>query len=245
MAAVVQTGADNNNAQADPSFATASDVTSGNDLIICWSAISQVDEGQPSAGDIALSGTATFGTVEVSSVLQVSDGGIFIYAALYRVPITGSGTCTVDLDFTNGIQKTFLSVTEVSGLSSAAAEDTASSSNVNSDTAPDGGTVTTAGAGIIFGCLCVHENGAAPAVTEGTDFTEAGENAITAAGPDFTGHSQYRIVGTGTTDLVEWTTAAANDGHVAVAAAFADAGGGGGLSIPVAMHHYNQFRQAG
>lgn len=228
MAIIVEQEAADQAQNTDASVATTSNVTSGNDLIVGVQILNTVDPGTLDATDIALSGTATFGTAEVVTAATVYEGSnYYLGAVIVRYPITGSGTCTATAQAEGGGNwKESVHVIEVSDLDSGAAEDSNSATSSTGVQNFGSGNATSAGAALFVGLSAAGDTGS-PDFTAGTDWTGQNEERVDGPGTyDPSGFYQTRIVTTGTTDESLPTLAAAPGSNVALVAVFAEASSG-------------------
>jgi hypothetical protein len=174
------------------------------------------------AGDLVkASGTATIDT----PVLHAEGtNGSNLYAAAWTVLVTGSGSLTLSVE--NYPADTVLSMFahEFTGnWDGSRAEDTDAIYN-NAGVAPKSGSVTSAGAALIIGVMRV--DGGTPITPDGA-FTEVAA-ATTSV------HAIYRIVGSGTSDFVEWTSPSGFSWSIA-SVVLKEAAGGGSSSARLAL----------
>lgn len=205
------------------SATTDSNVTSGNDLLIFASGQGNTDPGTPVAGDLAMSGTATYGTTEVAVATSHDGGEVFQAGAIYRVPVTGTGTCTATNNmFASGFRKDAICIVEVSDLSSSAAEATNSATDAAGTSTPSSGNATSAGAAIFIGGQ--HASGEGPpAYTVSANFTQQANETEATSGPDMASYTQTQIVTSGTTDASDATLDGTYLANLDVVAVFAEA----------------------
>lgn len=205
------------------SIATGSNVTAGNLLIIYGMKYSPSDADVFVVGDLTkTAGTATLGTITLD-VDDFSDNGTDgVMAAVYSVPITGSGSLTLQITSDSG---SYLAIAyeEVSGADTSGTRLEATNEATGNSGSPDSGNCTSAGGAIFCGCAATYAI-ASHTWTQDGAFTQIYEQEtidhVTAA-------AASRIVTTGTTDSASWTISTGYN-WTAVCAVYKEATGGGG-----------------
>lgn len=205
-----------------------SNVTSGNLLVIYAMKYAPSATDNFVVGDLAkTAGTSTIGTITMDIETDYAPGwGGF--AAVYSVPVTGTGTITLTLSSISG-SWFFVAVQEVSGADTSASRVAGTNSDGTDNTSPyDSGTVALTGGGIFAGCIATLSNGNIT-FTQDAAFTLAAEQEN---GVDhMTGAAAYRIVTGSTTDSATWTTTV-NDPAAIVLAVYKE-GAASALTISV------------
>ena len=195
---------------------TPIDVTNGNSLIICCASYSH----DPAVADLSKSaGSCSIGTIVRDKLVSGS-----VSVAIFRVPITGSGSCTIQ--FNPGTAYKGMSIAEFSGLDAnpvGVTNSTTSGSGTNHTT---GSMANTSGSLIVY---CDSELSSSDLLRTYSDNLLAGSNS---GGSEFTFGSQYKITsGTPNTltsvwnESVNWWTCAVEY------KAAAGGGGIGGLAV--------------
>lgn len=206
------------------SLATSGNVTAGNLLVI------YVAKYSPNAGDVfqigdisKIAGTATLGTftLDVEHNLDVLGGGVF--AAVYSVPITGSGSCTIQIAAADAGSYLLLALQELSGADTTGSRVAGTNENTGNSVAIDSGNVASGTGGIFCGCSVTG-------ATTGHTFTPDG--AFTTVYElesidHVTGSAIYRIVSSNTTDSASWSISVAYP-WVGVLAVYKESG----ISLP-------------
>lgn len=172
------------------------DVTAGN-LVVILAGGYQV--GGITVGDVTKTGgTATIGTVTLDRDYTNGD----FDSAVLSVPVTGTGTLTITYNSGNTTQGVCLSAVEYTGadVSGTRLEDSDQGSGASG--APATANMTSAGAAVFVGMVTTDTPGTVTH-TPGGDYTQIAEYEAGATG--FTYNSCDRIVGSGTTDAVDWS----------------------------------------
>lgn len=223
----VQSGGVNADSTTSVSRAFASNVTSGNLVVVL------VDRYSPSADPFTAAdctksaGTATIGSVSMHGEIEIAyDGGSdTVAAAIFSAIVTGTGSLTMQVAGSPGGSYFNFATGEFSsdvGWDASREESLNESSSTGTGTSAASGNITTAGHGLMLGVLGVAKLGN-DAITEDAAFTSIFEE------PDGANHMVgsliRRIVTSGTTDDIGWTWTGGTDGHVCIAAALREVGG--------------------
>lgn len=204
------------------SIATGSNVTAGNLLVVYGMKYSPSDTDILVIGDLTkTAGTATLGTITLDVDHFYDHGTDGVMAAVYSVPITGSGSLTLQITSDSG---SYLAIAyeEVSGADTSGTRLEATNEATGNSVSPDSGNCTAAGGAIFCGCAATYAI-AGHTWTQDGAFTQIYEQEtidhVTAA-------AASRIVTTGTTDSASWTISTGYN-WVAVCAVYKEASGGG------------------
>jgi hypothetical protein len=178
------------------------------------------------ASDLAKSaGTATIGTPTLDAQVQISNN---LWCAVWSVIVTGAGSLTLTASNFPASSNLTMYVDEFAGTWDATRVEDANSLGSNAGVAPLGPNMTSAGAALFFGGIRIDALGLTP---QGA-FTEVATVLDES-------HAIYRIVGTGTTDAIEWT--APSGASWAIAGAVYKEGAAGGAAVKT-MHLHRQMR---
>lgn len=187
----------------------------------------------PSAGDVAYdAGSATIGTPTLDKflVLDTGDAPYFLGIGFWSVLVTGTGSLSVRLTPTGGSAAcaNHLSIWDGNWDSTRVEHaPTIASSATNDQTTHSSGSATSAGAALFLGGLALLQT-ANKAITQDGSFTllTEYENGTTTA----CGGASYRIVGSGTTDTSDYTSAAGTSyGWASGLVVYKEVGGGGSV----------------
>lgn len=196
------------------SLAYTANVANGNLLTVEAARFSPVNDAFV-AGDLTKSaGTATIGTIALDAQTESSDGVYFVQTGIFSAPCTGSGSLTWTLSGDAGCYF-WINISEWSGTNSTKE---ASTTGTGTSTTPSSGNATSAGGGLFLGCLACNTS-LATVITPDAAFTELNEEEDGTL--HVVGASEYRIVGSGTTDAADWTLDASQTWG-AVVAVYAD-----------------------
>lgn len=212
------------------SKAYAGNVTSGNLLIIVGVKYSPSNDTF-AAGDCTKSaGTATVGTITLDKVNNYNySGSEYVTVGIWSVPVTGTGSCTMQVG--GGVAGSYwiIGIEEVSGADTGASRVEGTNSNQNTSGAPDTGTVASAGGALFVGGLGTVTSGATTHTADGA-FTLIYEQEDGSA--HMTGSVIDMIVTTGTTDSASWT-APSGPQWAAALAVYKEASGAAATSLPL------------
>jgi len=222
-----QEGGTNGNSVTSLSRAFSSDITSGNIVIILGAKVTPTSEQWDANDCTKTGGTATIGTIvalasyELSTPLTGGFGSVAVWAA----PVTGSGSCTMQIG--NAPAGTFMLIGmgEYSTAGTWAMLPLLEGWRVNGsaaagDPTATAGPATSVDSAVFFGALQVQST-TGGSITEDAAFTVIYENE---SATDDNGSFIRRIVSSGTTDTAEWSMAAADQGWVAALALVKDQG---------------------
>jgi len=220
MATVVQAEALVKSTATSATKAFTANVTAGNLVVIaCYAFKSTTDAFV--AGDITKSaGTATIGTVQLDKT-QVGVAATVISAAIWSVPVTASGSLTLQVGGFPGTQDWGFVIFELSGVDTSSGRAVSTNGgDGNSNGNVTSGNVTTTGGGFLVGAMA-DDSGGAVTITEDGAWTNRGEEENGAL--FCIGAVASRTVTTGTTDDASWTLGAGWGPWVAAAVAYKDA----------------------
>ena len=206
----------------DPfSLAITSDLTAGNVLVVSFFSIGDSAGITPVLGDVTKSaGTATLANWVLSdySIDTVPWGAV---VAIYSAEVTGSGTCTIDIDqhFTT-YNYGGLALMEFSGVDTTTGRRDNGADNSGTSTTPATAGWNTSGSTVIIGVLS-RAGAANEAITESGDYIlvfEEEDTSIHGAGSII-----YRITsGSLTGETTDWTMAASQTWEVAASSLSAE-----------------------
>jgi hypothetical protein len=144
------------------------------------------------AGDLTkTAGTATIGTPTLDAQVQIGNN---LWAAQWSVLVTGTGSLTLQVANFPADTNMVMYVDEFTGNWDSTRVEDFDSLGSNAGTLPVGPNMTSVGAALFFGGCRIDALG----------LTAEGNFTSVAAVAQET-HAIYRIVGTGTTDALEWT----------------------------------------
>lgn len=181
------------------------------------------------AGDLTkTAGTSTIGTpILAGQVGGFAGGTVYLRAAVWWVPVTGSGTLTLSVA-ANGSSYGGISTEEFSTdqtWDDTPEDDSGALNAADSQTSASSGNATSAGAAVFLGALCWNTGaGASLALSNAPPWVAAGTESDASA--HVPGAAGYRIVSSGTTDAAAWTgsmTADSFAGSAAFVAVFREA----------------------
>lgn len=236
------------NAASSAASTFSADVTAGNTLIVTAMKHESADSTPFALAHLSkTAGTATLGTIALD-VQKVGTGVAGLgskraNAAIYRIPVTGSGSLTLTIT-ASANSYILLEPVEYSGLAASPLEGT--STNENEGASGPGsavspitsGNVTTAGAGLMVGVTSSECNVNTTFGTLNNSFSQVYKNETTT---DNNGAVADRIVGSGTTSGLSWDQSASN-AWVAVAASYAAASGSS--AVAPAVYYQNMLGSA-
>lgn len=211
-------------AASSDTYAFGSNVTSGNTVIIAGGQTEAASDAWV-AGDCTKSaGTATIGTPVLLASNNVNfQASIYARTALWLVPITGSGSLTMQISNGSSPFWTLIAGHEFTETDSTA-EDSAAAGTATDNTNADTGNATSAG-NALFAAVVLTTDETDPTVTPDGSYTEAHEES-SGGGPVL--NFMYRLVTTGTTDSGSWTIGNNKGWSCSLAVIAEDAAGGGG-----------------
>src|SRR3989304_8830692 len=208
--------------------AFASNVTAGNTIIVC------VVNGVGGGAAIVTSVTDTLSNTYVQAGVGNTHGN-FREEIWYALNISG-GSCTVTVNMNKSTDLSF-TISEFSGIATSSAVDVTGGATGTSTQATVNLTTTNSD-DVLVGVM--DHAGSTQALTSGTNFTMLQESEAVAKMPI---HSEYRIV-TSTGTYAVPVDIAASVAWGIYAASFKQAAAGG-LSIPIAMFHYQHHIGSG
>jgi hypothetical protein len=212
---------------ASATVAFGSNVTAGNLIVAMYQSNDTSASDTPKLSDVSQSaGTCTVGTWTMDSVLQIHGVAGYLSAAIYSVPVTGSGSCTIKVGRGKGRYST-LGIIEVSGADTSATrvDATVQGSSTVSTNPPATAAFNTQAGDLIAGSMGLDDASTdlTGKVIQGTNYTlvykyENGAN-------DQPGSAVYRISNRALTgETVSWTRPNSGDsgwtGFSAVAVAY-------------------------
>lgn len=211
---VQHTGTDIGDSVNDLSVAFGSNVTAGN-LIVVTATKFEGGNTFTSAFVTLSAGTATVGTVtmdcnHVSGSLQV---------AVWSMPVTGTGSATINLDQPSGSSSKILGIAEFSGTDVSGTR--VNDCEVGAGTSTTPATASATGPALWVGALATDTSGAVTH-TVGSGYSEIHEEE--AGNLQMTGSHEYQI-STGS-DTADWTLGTSS-AWAATVAVYKEAGGGG------------------
>lgn len=207
--AIAQVGGQQASATADSTtsitIAYPGNVTNGNVLVIGVGRFSPSTNDPFVVGDISQSaGTATVGTFTLDVDIGQAVGTGFHQVALFSVPVTGTGSCTIQIGSGPASSFWFAGVDEYSDadITSSRVGGTCESSGNAGSGVPNAGGLQTSIASALVG-ICVTDTGASSTHTPGVDWATIAESE------DGTLHQTGNMEGRVTTgpvqDRVDWT----------------------------------------
>lgn len=184
------------------SLATSGNVTAGNLLVVYAMKYSPSDTDVFQIGDISkIAGTATLGTFTLDGEHVYDAGTEGMFTAIYSVPITGSGSCTIQIAGSNSGSYMLLALDEFSGADVTGSR-VAGTNEATGLTSPiDTGNVVSGMGGVFCGCAATYA-GTGHTFTPDAAFTTVYEQESV---DHATGSAIRRIVSTDTTDSASWT----------------------------------------
>jgi hypothetical protein len=220
---------DNLGAGVGVAVAYPGQVTAGNLLLIYGMKFSETVDPVV-VGDLTkTAGTATLGTITLDETQNSNYSGTACEAtAVFSVPVTGSGSCTMTLAGATAGAYLFVAVDEFSGVDTTGTRVDGINAGSGNTTAPDTGTVTST-AGALLAAAMANDAGVNEAITEDAAFTLEAESEDGAT--HAVGSAIFRIVTSSTGDSGSWGLAATRhwSASLAVYKAAADAAGWGAL----------------
>lgn len=225
-----QAGKASGDATTGVSRAFGSNVSVGSMVLVICSRYTTHGSDPYIAGDTTKSaGTATIGTVSLDKNYEIDDGdAAHIQVGIWSALVTGAGSLTMQC--AGGASDDYITMAsdEYTGsFDGSRVEDTdQGGSGSNGQTSAATGTLTSAGAGMFVGGIVI-DGGANP-----TTMTRDGAFALIAEETNGAVHIPgsfiRQIVGSGTTDAVEWGTISGQNGWAAAGVVYKETGGGGG-----------------
>lgn len=216
-------GTQTSTSSASTTISAPSNVASGNTAIVCVGCFSTNTLTFTAAGLTKSAGTATIGAPALAVQNDFLGGDGHYAAAVFYVPITGSGSLTLQVSSGDAGTYWIISFSEVSS-SAALSTEASNGVGVNSSaTTVDSGNATSAGAALFVGSMAAGTAGTT--FTIDSAWTEIHQNA--ASNGAMSGGMGYRNVLSGTTDSCTYTIGAASgQGYSIVVAALKESGGG-------------------
>lgn len=195
----------------------ASNVTNGNLIFVAAYAYMSTAAPVFVSGSLTkTAGTATIGTPALA-INATNTTGSPQHAAVWTVPVTGTGSLTLQVGGMTSGSYAGMVIGEVSGAdtSGTRVEATNSATFDTPTTAVDTGNATSAGGALFVGALA-FDTGSFISITEDAAWTLLGEHED--GGTNETGSLIYRIVTSGTTDSASWTLGIGPNSSAAVVA---------------------------
>jgi hypothetical protein len=215
------------------SVAMSSNVTAGNVVIVGGICTIAFEDPDPFvSGDCTkIAGTATIGTITLRAVFEQDRGdGVLHELAIWEVPITGTGSLTMQITNDTTLNNAHIAAAEYTsdvGTITFVAGQTSSATGTG--TAAASGTVTTTRNGIIFGVMAV-DTAESTTLTPDAAFTTVfeEENGF----DEHVGACADRVVTGSVADSADWTL---QQSHfwTALAAAFVEPADAGPTQIAV------------
>lgn len=203
------------------------DVTAGNNLYVVGFKYSPSNDALAEGDLTKTAGTATLGTItlDVSVNFAYNADANHIAIGIWRIPVTGSGSLTLQLGGAVAGSYLGIAVDEFEGdWDSSSLEDTSSNTDAASNTTPGTtGNVTSAGAALFIAGITIG-TGTTVTITPDGAFTETFEEEAGATNQP--GSMIWKIVGSGNTDQGEWTLSGSgtwSEGWAGVAAVYKEA----------------------
>jgi len=204
---VVQSGGTLTDNATNGSRVFASNVTSGNKLVLMAFRYADTDSTDYTAGDL----TKTAGTSTVANIARQAFAHInyqttfYIGCAVWTADVTGTGSLTVQAA---GAASNYHGVIGVelnasNGWDAGFVEDTAQNETASDNTNASSGNADSAGAAIFLGVLATSNNGGTVTITPDAAFTQILESQD--EDTHAAGSTMYRIVTGATTDSFDWT----------------------------------------
>ncbi len=198
-------------------------VTSGNIVVIM---VEQANDGwNPLVTDLVqTAGTATIGTVVLDQ--HVNNSGTFVGLAIWRIPVTGTGSLTLNVANVNGVAGStanngangragnffILSALELANINATPVD--TSNTATGSGTTRSSGSITTTAPGIIVYCSCGDESSDYTPGPSDTDIYSVGTGSST-----MIGCNQYKLH-TGSPNTLTDTTGAVSGNWVVAYVAY-------------------------
>jgi hypothetical protein len=229
------------NGDSSVSLAFGSNVTSGNLVVVCVSAIYN---GAPSmtAADMSKSGTATLGTWvldKANSVLATYYWG----GAILSVPVTGTGSLTCIFTPASGFAYQSIAIAEYSGTDVTGSRvDTTATGTGTTTSNVKTATFTTSGATLIVGGLANDPNVSSDTITKGANYTLV--TSVPNAGGVEIGMEQWITAGTQTNTVADWSLTQ-SIGWVVNAVSYKAAAGGSAAFLKEAYWQQSQSQGGG
>lgn len=184
------------------SLATSGNVTNGNLLVIYAMKYSTSDTDVFQIGDISkIAGTATLGTFTLDVEHNYDAGADGMFSAIYSVPITGTGSCTIQIAGASSGSYLLLVLQELSGADVSGTRVVGTNEATGANSPIDSGSVASGAGGIFCGAGATYSIAGHTFTPDGA-FTELYEQETI---DHATGSAIYRIVSSNTTDSASWT----------------------------------------
>ena len=185
------------------SKAFTSNVTSGN-LLVIYAAKYSPSGDFFVVGDCTKSaGTATLGTITLDQELQFLDTfGNRIVVGIWSAPVTGTGSCTMQIGGALSGSYLIMGIQEISGADTSGTRVDGSNESSGNSGAPDSGNVTST-AGAMFAGVLGLDVGSSTTITHDGAFSLVYEEED--GSTHQTGSFIYRIVTSGTLDSASWS----------------------------------------
>lgn len=213
-----QTGNNANNASSVEEAFT-SDVTAGNLIVVVGLQYRATDATFVTGSTTKLSGTATLGTIQLDSVVNLEiDANTFMNVGIWSAIVTGSGSLTMQVASAFSGAYMLIGVGEFTGTWSASRFEDESTGGTATDgvTAVSSGNCVSAGGALFVGGTSISFS-SGPSIAHDGAWTLIYENEVAT---DHNGSVIFRIVESGTTDPAEWTIASTNTGWSAAGAVY-------------------------
>lgn len=188
--------------------AFASNITSGNRIVVALSAYSPSAD-LPAVGDCTKSaGTATIGSFTLDVVTdRDAGGGVHFYTAIWSAQVTGTGSCTIQVAGRPAASYFLIGIQEYnSNLGNVIVAGATGNSGIN--TAADSGNLSSQGNGVFFGVM-QYSSGGLITITPDAAFSQVYEEEDGSL--HSTGSFIDRIVSTAITDSASWTAPTNDD----------------------------------
>lgn len=180
-------------------------VTSGNLLVIMGAKFVTASDAFV-AGDVTkTAGTATIGTVTLDSQVNYdggSGGAAYIASGVWSVPVTGTGSCTMQVGGAAAGSYMLIAINEYTGADVSGTRVEGQNTGTGTTGAPATGNATVTTGGVFLGSLATYTT-SATTHTVGADYTQIFESENGSL--HMTGSFEDRIVSSTTTDAADWT----------------------------------------
>lgn len=208
-------------------------VTSGNLLVLTMARGSAGGSDPMAVGDISQSaGTATLGSFQLDRGHEQAIGGSnYQNVAIYSVPVTGTGSCTLSVGGGAGADYWGVAVQEYSGADTSASRVNAVNSGVGTSTTVVSGTAATGGDGLLVGAATLWGSSSI-SITPQAAWAQVAEEEDGSLWQMFASADQS--VASDTTDEAEWTLGSSLQFAAAVVA-YKIPGGGPSCSQSIAL----------
>ena len=155
------------------SLAYGSNITSGNLLVILVTAYKNSNDAF-ALGDISkTAGTATLGsfTLDAAINFDYAGAGEYVNTAVYSAPVTGTGSCTIQVGGAPAGSFLFLAITERSNADTTGTRVEGTDTGSGTTGAPNTGNAVTSAAGALFAGIVGTVTSIATTHTKGADYT--------------------------------------------------------------------------